>query len=177
MKKLIAIAVSVVMIFAMAATVFAAPAEVTWEDYQQYLIDTAGANAPDIDEFTAQVEAIGSWEDIDQTVSPWDMFFTTLGLSTWDEFQQGIVKEIEATGPMGGGESPEGESPEGQAPEGESPAPPADGESPEGQAPEGESPEGQAPEGGSPEGQAPEGESPEGPAPEGEAPAAPEAGE
>ena len=164
MKKLIAIAVSVVMIFAMAATVFAAPAEVTWEDYQQYLIDTAGANAPDIDEFTAQVEAIGSWEDIDQTVSPWDMFFTTLGLSTWDEFQQGIVKEIEATGPMGGGESPEGESPEGQAPEGESPAPPADGESPEGQAPEGESPAPPA-DGESPEGQAPaapEGESAEG---------------
>ena len=155
MKRLIAIAVSVVMIFAMAATVFAAPAEVTWEDYQQYLIDKAGANAPDLDEFTAQVEAIASWEDIDQTVSPWDMFFTTLGLSTWEEFQQGIVKDVAVMGPMGGGDSPEGESPEGQAPEGESPAPPAEGESPEGEAPA-------APEGESPEGQAPEGESGEG---------------
>ena len=52
MKKLLAIMVSVVMIFAMAATVFAAPAEVTWEDYQQYLMDTAGKNAPNKAEFT-----------------------------------------------------------------------------------------------------------------------------
>ena len=153
MKKLLAVFISLVMVVTMAASVFAEPAEVTWEDYQQYLIDTAGANAPDIDEFTAQVEAIGSWEDIDQTVSPWDMFFTTLGLSTWDEFQQGIVKEIEATGPMGGGESPEGESPAEAAP-----AP--EGESPADAAPEGEAPA--APPADSPEGESPEGESPEG---------------
>ena len=120
MKRLIAILVSAVMIFAMTSAVFAAPAEVTWEDYQQYLIDTAGANAPDLQEFTDQVKAIGSWEEIDQTVSPWDQFFTTLGLSTWEEFQAGEVKELAVMGAMGGpgGESPEGESPEGQAPEG-----------------------------------------------------------
>ncbi len=70
-----------------------ADAEVTWADYQAYLIEKAGANAPDLDEFTAQVEAIGSWEDIDQTVSPWDQMFTTIGLSTWEEFQAGTVKE------------------------------------------------------------------------------------
>ena len=144
MKKLLAVFISLVMVITMAAAVFAEPAEVTWEDYQQYLIDTAGANAPDLAEFTAQVEAIGSWEEIDQTVSPWDQFFTTLGLSTWEEFQAGEVKELAVMGAMGGpgGESPEGESPEGEAPEGDSPAPPAEGESPEGEAPaapEGES--------------------------------------
>ena len=145
MKRLIAIVVSAVMIFAMTSAVFAAPAEVTWEDYQQYLIDTAGVNAPDLQEFTDQVKAIGSWEDIDQTVSPWDQFFTTLGLSTWEEFQAGEVKELAAIGAMGG---PGGDSPEGESPEGESPAPPADGESPEGESPappaEGESPEGES---------------------------------
>ena len=150
MKKLLAILVSAVMIFAMCMTVFAAPAEVTWADYQQYLIDTAGSNAPDLQEFKDQVMAINSWEELDQTVSPWDQMFTTIGLSTWEEFEQGIVKEaqVPAGQNMGGGESPEGESPEGEAPaEGESPegAAPAEGESPEGAAPaEGESAEGES---------------------------------
>ncbi len=31
-------------------------------------------------------------------VSPWDQFFSTLGLSTWEEFQQGIVKELAVVG-------------------------------------------------------------------------------
>jgi len=154
MKRLFAILVSAVMIFAMCMTVFAEPAAVTWEDYQQYLIDKAGANAPDLQEFIDQVSAIDSWENLDQTVSPWDQMFTTIGLSTWEEFEQGIVKEPAVMGPMGGGDSEEGESPEGESPEGESPedaAPeesaeaPADGESPEDAAPaEGESAEGES---------------------------------
>ena len=121
MKRLFAILVSAVMIFAMCMTVFAEPAAVTWEDYQQYLIDKAGANAPDLQEFIDQVSAIDSWENLDQTVSPWDQMFTTIGLSTWEEFEQGIVKEPAVMGPMGGGDSEEGESPEGESPEGESP--------------------------------------------------------
>ena len=80
----------------------AAPAEVTWADYQQYLIDTAGVNAPDLDEFTAQVEAIHSWDEMPLDQSPWDQFFSTLGLSTWEEFQQGIVKELAVTGSASG---------------------------------------------------------------------------
>ena len=140
MKKLIAILVSATMIFALCATVFAAPAEVTWEDYQQYLIDTAGSNAPDLQEFIDQVEAIGSWDELDQTVSPWDQMFTTIGLSTWEEFAAGEVKEalVPAGENMGGGDSAEGESEEGESPE---------GESPEGESPEGESAEQQAPAG------------------------------
>ena len=140
MKKLVAIFVSAVMIFALCMTVFAAPAKVTWEDFQQYLIDTAGVNAPDIDEFTAQVEAIASWEDIDLTVSPWDQFFTTLGLSTWEEFQNGDVHELAVVGESGDGESAEGESAEGESAEGES----EEGESEEDAAAEGESAEGES---------------------------------
>ncbi|MBQ9032242.1 MAG: hypothetical protein IJ106_12430 [Parasporobacterium sp.] len=158
MKKLLAILVSATMIFALAATSFAGDAAVTWEDYQQYLIDTAGSNAPDLQEFIDQVTAIGSWDELDQTVSPWDQMFTTIGLSTWEEFEQGIVKEaaVPAGQNMGGGspegESPEGESPEGESPEGEAPAESADAPAPEGEAPaesaeapaEGESGEGES---------------------------------
>ena len=140
MKKLVAILVSAIMIFAMCLTVFAAQTKVTWEDYQQYLIDTAGSNAPDLQEFIDQVMAIESWEDLDQTVSPWDQMFTTIGLSTWEEFEQGIVKEA-AVPP---GQNQGGESAEGESEEGENAAAPAEGESPEGESPEGESAEGES---------------------------------
>ncbi len=114
MKKILALALALVMVLALAAcggsktetaeAPAAAPAAApdaaapvaggaTWADYQAYLIEKAGANAPDLDEFKAQVYAIGSWEEIDQTVSPWDQMFTTIGLSTWEEFQAGNVKE------------------------------------------------------------------------------------
>ena len=148
MKKLLTVIVSAAMIFSLASGVFAAPAEATWEDYQQYLIDTAGVNAPDLDEFIGQVEAIGSWEEMPLDQSPWDQFFSTLGLSTWEEFQAGDVKELAVTGSMGGGESAEGDSPAGEAPaegesaEGESPADaaPAEGESSEDDSPAEEAP-------------------------------------
>ncbi|MCF0229354.1 MAG: hypothetical protein HUJ76_06635 [Parasporobacterium sp.] len=145
MKKLLAILVSAAMIFALAATSFAGEAAPTWADYQQYLIDTAGSNAPDLQEFIDQVMAIESWEALDQTVSPWDQMFTTIGLSTWEEFAQGIVKEAQVPSGenMGGGDSAEGESAEGESPEDSAEAPaedaaPAEGESAEGGA-EGES--------------------------------------
>ena len=128
MKKILALALALVMVLALAACggskteapaapapeapapeapaapVAEAPApeapaaEVTWADYQQYLIDVAGVNAPDLDEFKAQVEAIHSWDEMPLDVSPWDQFFSTLGLSTWEEFQQGIVKELAVVG-------------------------------------------------------------------------------
>lgn len=116
MKKILALVLALVMVLALAAcgskteapaaeepaapaadapAAPAAPAagEVTWADYQEYLIEKAGANAPDLDEFKGQVYAINSWDELDQTVSPWDQMFTTIGLSTWDEFQAGVVKE------------------------------------------------------------------------------------
>ncbi len=119
MKKILALLLAMMMVFALcacgggdkaeaeepaapanepaAAPDAAAPGEadgeVTWADYQAYLIEKAGANAPDLEEFKAQVNAINSWEELDQTVSPWDQMFTTIGLSTWDEFKAGNVKE------------------------------------------------------------------------------------
>ena len=71
----------------------AAAGEVTWADYQAYLIEKAGGNSPDPDEFAAQVNALTGWDDIDTTTAPWDQMFTTIGLSTWEEFQAGNVKE------------------------------------------------------------------------------------
>ena len=59
---------------------------VTWQAYQQYLIDAGAANAPNKDEMIAQVNALTSWDDVDLTTSPWDQLFTTVGLSTWPEF-------------------------------------------------------------------------------------------
>ncbi len=149
MKKTLALLLAAMMVFALCAcggsaetpaaepapAAEAAPAapaapagEVTWADYQQYLIDKAGANAPDLDEFKGQVYAINSWEELDQTVSPWDQMFTTIGLSTWDEFKAGNVKEPAVGGPASGeptdepaAEDASGE-PTGDAPEGEPPA-------------------------------------------------------
>lgn len=144
MKKILALLLAMMMVFALCAcgggdkaeepAAPAAPAAapdaaapggaVTWADYQAYLIEKAGSNAPDLEEFKAQVEAMKSWDDIDQSVSPWDQMFTTIGLSTWDEFQAGTVKEPAVMGgpdaAAGGGSSePSGEpSGEGGAPAG-----------------------------------------------------------
>ncbi len=65
--------------------------EVSWADYQAYLLNTIGAGAPDKAELQAQIDALGSWSDIDVTASPWDMFFkegsSFFGqVMTWDDF-------------------------------------------------------------------------------------------
>lgn len=130
MKKILALILALVMVLAFAAcgstsddtaadTTAATTGEVTWADYQAYLIEKAGANAPDLDEFTAQVEAINSWEELDQTVSPWDQMFTTIGLSTWEEFQAGNVKEPAVAGGVDASASgePSGEASEEPAAE------------------------------------------------------------
>ena len=108
MKKILALALAVLMVLALAAcgakdeTPAASAGGATWADYQAYLIDKAGANAPDLAEFEAQVKAINSWDELDQSVSPWDQMFSTIGLSTWEEFQAGNVKEPAVMGSMGG---------------------------------------------------------------------------
>ena len=111
MKKILALLLAMMMVLALcacgaeeapaaeapaaapAAEAAPAAAGATWADYQAYLIEKAGANAPDLAEFEAQVMAINSWEELDQTVSPWDQMFSTIGLSTWEEFAAGNVKE------------------------------------------------------------------------------------
>ena len=75
-----------------------AAAEVTWADYQEYLIEKAGGNSPDPAAFADEVHALTGWDDIDDTIPPWNLMFTTIGLSTWEEFQNGVVKEPLVTG-------------------------------------------------------------------------------
>ncbi len=72
----------------------------SWADYQEYLIEAAGGNAPNLDEFKAQVYAIGSWDEMPLDQSPWDMLFTMVGVSTWDEFQAGQLKNSQVEGAM-----------------------------------------------------------------------------
>ena len=100
MKKILTLVLALCMVLSLGTAAFAAGA--TWADYQAYLIEKAGANAPDLAEFEAQVMAIKSWEELDQTVSPWDQMFTTIGLSTWEEFQAGVVKESAVAGTASG---------------------------------------------------------------------------
>ena len=66
----------------------------TWADYQAYLIEKAGGNSPDPDAFAAEVNALTGWDDIDLEAAPWNLMFSTIGLSTWEEFQAGEVKEL-----------------------------------------------------------------------------------
>lgn len=111
MKKFAALLLAAMMVLALcacggasgsdAAAPAAAPAaagEVTWADYQAYLIEKTSGNAPDPEAFKQQVEALNSWDDIDLESAPWNQIFTTLGLSTWEEFQNGIVKDSQVVG-------------------------------------------------------------------------------
>ena len=77
---------ALVVILCLVLSVSAFAAEPTWKDYQDYLVEAAGGNAPDLAEFQGQVAAVGSWDAIPLDESPWDMLFSTLGISTWDEF-------------------------------------------------------------------------------------------
>ena len=79
----------------------AADGDVTWADYQAYLVEAAGGNAPDLDEFKGQVAAIGSWDEMPLDESPWDMLFTTVGISTWEQFQAGVAAASQVEGAMG----------------------------------------------------------------------------
>ena len=96
---------ALVVVLCLALSVSALAAEPTWEDYQNYLVEAAGGNAPDLDEFKGQVSAIGSWDEMPLDESPWDMLFSTLGISTWDEFvaADGVGKQSLEVGSMGGG--------------------------------------------------------------------------
>jgi len=127
MKKILALLLAMMMVLSLcacgakeeapvaeAAPAAAPAAEVTWADYQAYLIEKAGSNAPDLAEFEGQVYAINSWEELDQTVSPWDQMFTTIGLSTWEEFAAGTVKEP-AVGGTASGEASGEPAAEGEA--------------------------------------------------------------
>ena len=78
----------------------AAAGDVTWADYQEYLIEAAGGNAPNLDEFKGQVYAINSWDEMPLDQSPWDQLFTTVGISTWADFQAGQANASQVVGAM-----------------------------------------------------------------------------
>lgn len=84
-----------------AADAAATSAGASWADYQEYLIEAAGGNAPDLDEFKSQVYSFSDWDSIPQSESPWDQLFSTVGVSTWEEFQQGSLKTSVVEGSMG----------------------------------------------------------------------------
>ena len=123
MKKILALLLAAMMVLALCAcgssgetapaaeaapaaepTAEAAPAaeaetgSYTWADYQAYLIEKAGGNSPDPEAFAAEVNALTGWDDIDLEAAPWNLMFSTIGLSTWEEFQAGNVKEPLVTG-------------------------------------------------------------------------------
>ena len=111
LSKVLALAVAVCVV--LSASAFAAAP--TWEDYQNYLVEAAGGNAPDLAEFQGQVAAIGSWDEMPLDESPWDQIFTSLGISTWDEFtaaggegrqssDTGSYADNDASGEAGSGE-------------------------------------------------------------------------
>jgi len=199
MKKLVALLVSAVMVFAMAATVMAEPAEgevtVTFSTGE-----TATAIVGQPFEFFFQCDAPGDMGPIAEgqegsgiTVSSGEVEFSNVSLG--GPFSYPTSEKVTVTGFDGDFEvtvadeatqmdathtiyfTPEdidaaiAHAEEMAASMGES----GEGESPEGESPEGEAPaapEGESPEGESPEGEAPaapEGESPEGESPEGEA--------
>ena len=66
----------------------AAPADVTWDDYIDWLASTIGADSPDPDGFRALLSQAHSWDEVDPTSPPWDKIFAedAFDASTWEEF-------------------------------------------------------------------------------------------
>lgn len=94
----------------------AAPAqEVTWEDYQNWLIDTFGQQSPDPEGYAALVRSFGSWDEIDPTTQPWDKMLGEdyFNASTFEEFVEaggvGTYNTEYVDSNEGTGEPPSGE--------------------------------------------------------------------
>ena len=66
----------------------ASAAEVTWDDYIDWLASTIGANSPDPDDYRAMLAQAKSWAEVDPASPPWDKILdeNAFGASTWDEF-------------------------------------------------------------------------------------------
>jgi len=66
----------------------AAPAEVTWEDYQNWLIDTFGSKSPNPEGYAELVRSYKSWDEVDPATQPWDKILgeNAFHASTFEEF-------------------------------------------------------------------------------------------
>lgn len=85
-------AIAVVLITLLALSMFAGAGkrEVTWEDYQQWLVDNIAAISPFPEPVSAIVWETESWEEIEAGYDsgPWGKFFDEdcYNASTWEEF-------------------------------------------------------------------------------------------
>ncbi len=118
MKKFLALPLCLLMLLSLLAGCGGSK-EVTWADYQAWLIESFADTSPNPDNFKSLVESIGSWEELDTSLEPWnkilgDEFFNG---STWDEFvaaggvgsfNKDFVDDTSATGEPPSGE-PSGE--------------------------------------------------------------------
>ncbi len=84
------IAILLVMLMALSLFAGAGMREVTWEDYQQWLVDNLAAISPFPEPVSAIVWETGSWEEIEAGYDsgPWGKFFDEdcYNASTWEEF-------------------------------------------------------------------------------------------
>ena len=78
------------MLFALTVLMGAGTREVTWEDYQQWLVDNLAAISPFPEPVSAIVWETESWEEIEAGYNsgPWGKFFDEdcYNASTWEEF-------------------------------------------------------------------------------------------
>ena len=72
-----------------AAQYVPADGDVTWEDYQAWLISILPDICPDPEGVTPLIQALTGWEDIDFSSGPWEKIFGEeyFGCTTWEEFQ------------------------------------------------------------------------------------------
>lgn len=88
MKRILAAVL--VMLLALTVLTGAGVREVTWEDYQQWLVDNIAAISPFPEPVSAIVWETESWEEIEAGYNsgPWGKFFDEdcYNASTWEEF-------------------------------------------------------------------------------------------
>ena len=89
MKKIFSLCLCALMLLSLLAGCGGGSSdEVTFDDYKAWLVEAFVERSPDPEGIKATLEGLNSWEDIDLSSQPWDMFFSESGYnaSTWDEF-------------------------------------------------------------------------------------------
>lgn len=88
MKKALALLLCIGALVCLLAGCGQSSDEVSFESYKAWLAEAFVDRSPDPDGIRATLEALESWDNIDLTAQPWDMFFSESGYnaSTWDEF-------------------------------------------------------------------------------------------